>query len=274
VTTFRDFELGRWEDPGVCSAYLDRLGPVVVQVMAQLLDAVAVGAHDRLLDVATGAGTVAVAAAARGAEVVGVDFSAEQLRRARAEHPELAFRQGEADALPFDSDTFDVVVCNFGAPHFPDPEGFFADSHRVLRAGGRFGFTVWGLPEETKAFGAVLAAVAEHGALDVGLPAGPNFFRHADAGTSRQSLLAAGFEDVCVRSVAQTWELTGEDDAFESILTGTARTAALLHRQAPHALTRIRLAVRERLAAYREPDGVYRIPMPAVLVTGVKPWSR
>jgi SAM-dependent methyltransferase len=221
--------------------------------------------------VATGSGTVAAAAAARGADAVGVDFSAEQLRLARLYHPDLTVRQGEAEALPFDPETFDVVVCNFGAPHFPDPEGFFADSRRVLRPGGRFAFTVWALPEQTKAFGAVLAAVAEHGTLDVGLPEGPNFFRHADADAAGQAVRAAGFDAVQVSTVDQTWELTGEDDAFEAILTGTARTAALLQRQDPHALTRIRLAVRAAMAGYRGDDGGYRIPMPAVLVTGVKP---
>jgi ubiquinone/menaquinone biosynthesis C-methylase UbiE len=271
VSTFRDFELGRWEDPGVCSAYLDRVGPVVVQVMGHMLSAVAVGPRDRLLDVATGSGTVASAAAARGADAVGVDFSAEQLRRARLYHPDLTFRQGEAEALPFDPETFDVVVCNFGAPHFPDPEGFFADSLRVLRPGGRFAFTVWAPPEQTKAFGAVLAAVAEHGVLDVGLPAGPNFFLHADADTARASLVATGFDAVEVSTVAQTWELAGEDDVFEAILTGTARTSALLQLQEAHALTRIRLAVREAMLEYRGDDDTYRIPMPAVLVTGVKP---
>jgi SAM-dependent methyltransferase len=247
------------------------MGPLVVQVIGHLLSAVAVGPRDRLLDVATGPGTVAAAAAARGADAVGVDFSAEQLRRARLDHPDLTFRQGEAEALPFDPATFDVVVCNFGVPHFPDPDGFFADSLRVLRPGGRFAFTVWAPPEQATAFGAVLGAVAEHGAVDVGLPEGPPFFRQADEGTARASLIAAGFTAVEVNTVPQTWELAGEDDVFESIRTGTARTSALLQLQEPHALTRIRLAVREAMLEYRGDDDQYRVPMPAVLVTGVKP---
>jgi len=271
VSTFRDFELGRWEDPGVCAAYLDRLGELVVQVIEPMLDAVAVGPSDRVLDMATGAGTAAAAVAERGAAVVGVDFSAEQLRRARAEHPELTFQQGDADALPFGGESFDAVVCNFGVPHFPDPDAFFAESLRVLRPAGRLAFTVWAEPAHTKAFGAVLDAVARFGSMDVGLPPGPNFFREADGDTARQSLTAAGFEAVSVAMVMQTWELPDADDAFESIRTGTARTAALLQAQQPEALARIRQAVREELTVYQVDGGGYRIPMPAVLVTGAKP---
>ena len=71
MSTFRDYEHAGWEDADVCSAYQDRLGPVVAQVIDPLLDAVTVAASDAVLDVATGSGVVAVAAAARGAAVRG-----------------------------------------------------------------------------------------------------------------------------------------------------------------------------------------------------------
>ena len=65
-------------------------------VYEPLLDAVRVRASDDVLDVATGAGTVAAAAAARHASVIAVDFSAEQLRRARSDTPHLTFQHAEA----------------------------------------------------------------------------------------------------------------------------------------------------------------------------------
>jgi SAM-dependent methyltransferase len=270
METFRDFEHDSWDDPTVCSGYRDRLGPVVAQVVEPLLDAARVSAGDRVLDIATGTGVVAAAAAARGADVVGVDFADEQLRRARADHPRIAFERGDADALPFAAAGFDVVVCSFGVPHFPDPDAFFRESARVLRPGGRFAFSVWAAPDRSPVFAAVLGAVAEHGSLDVGLPAGPNFFLHADPATARASLRAAGFPAVTTTVVPQTWDVPAVDDLVGALLDATVRTAALLRRQPPSVLSRVRGVVREAMAGYADGD-VLRLPMPAVVVSASKP---
>lgn len=270
MDTFRDFEHVGWEDPSVCAGYLDRLGSVVAQVIEPMLDVLKVSASDNVLDVATGAGMVAAAAAQRGAAVVGMDFSAEQLRRARAEHPRVRFELGEADAFPFGPASFDVVVSSFGVPHFPDPEAFFRESLRVLRPAGRFAFTVWAAPEHSKGFEVVYGAVQHHGSLDVGLPQGPNFFLYADSDSAAGSLTAAGFEAVSTTIVPQTWILASADDLVDSILNGTVRAAALLKEQPSDVLARIRQSARDAMAAY-EDRGIYRVPMPAVLATGTKP---
>jgi SAM-dependent methyltransferase len=268
--TFREFELAGWSDPATCAAYHDRLGVVVAQAIEPLLDAAGVTGPNRILDVATGAGGVAAAATRRGAAVLGVDFSAEQLRRARTAQPGLGLVRGDAGALPLAASSVDVVVSNFGVPHFPDPEAFFRESARVLRPVGRLAFTVWAPPARSPAFAAVLGAVAQHGTLDVGLPTGPDFFRYSDPAAATHDLTAAGFADVSIVMVAQTWSLPTADDVVDALLHGTVRTAALLARQPADVLAEVRRSAREQLAAYDE-GGTLRIPMPAVVVRAVRP---
>src|SRR5512132_1055296 len=81
--SFREFEQAGWENPGVVTKYHEHLSNVTAQSADALLDAACVGNGSRVLDVATGAGYVAGAAARRGADPIGIDFSAAQVRMAR-----------------------------------------------------------------------------------------------------------------------------------------------------------------------------------------------
>ena len=100
----------------------------------------------RLLDVACGPGYVAGVAAAQGARVIGLDFSPLMVAEARRRYPDVEFREGDAEALPFDDGGFDAAVMNFGLLHLARPEAAIAEAHRVLAAGGRYAFTVWARP--------------------------------------------------------------------------------------------------------------------------------
>jgi ubiquinone/menaquinone biosynthesis C-methylase UbiE len=280
--TFREFEHAGWEDPATCAAYHAHLGAVVAQSIEPLLDAArvaepgrrrvaaGVGEPERVLDVATGAGVVAAAATRRGAVVLGVDFSAEQLRRARAEHAGLGFVRGDAGALPLGDASVDVVVSNYGVPHFPAPERFLREAARVLRRTGRLAFTVWTPPARSPVFAALFEALARYGTLDVGLPPGPDFFRYADPATATLDLTAAGFADMSVTDVAQTWKLPSAADVVDGLLHGTVRMGALLRGQSAGVLDRVRRSVAERLASYDDGDAA-RIPMPAAVVRATKP---
>jgi ubiquinone/menaquinone biosynthesis C-methylase UbiE len=102
----------------------------------------AVGAGDAVLDVGTGAGLVASAAAARARRVVGIDIAPGMiaLARRRAEERGLAgveFRVMDAEALAFAEATFDVVVSLFAVLHLPSPLAALGEMRRVLRPGGR-----------------------------------------------------------------------------------------------------------------------------------------
>jgi ubiquinone/menaquinone biosynthesis C-methylase UbiE len=111
--SFRDFEQTGWEDAGVVAKYHSHLSSLTNQAIGALLDAVVIRKGSRVLDVATGAGYVAGAAAQCGADVIGIDFSVPQVRMARERYPGLPFEQVDAEALPFESATFDAVYKDF-----------------------------------------------------------------------------------------------------------------------------------------------------------------
>jgi SAM-dependent methyltransferase len=264
---FHDFEHAGWQR--AADHYGDAFGALTKQTAPDLLDAVHATRGARLLDVATGPGFIAQAAADRGADVVGLDFSSAMVTEARRRHPALSFREGDAQALPFDDASFDAVVMNFGMLHLARPDAAIAEARRVLRPGGRYAFTVWAAPERAVGFGLALRAIAEFGKGDVPLPEGPPFFRFSDQEATRTTLANAGFGGIEVRELPLIWRLRAADEAFEALSRGGVRTAAVLRAQTPEALAAIRDAVRRSVEAYGD-DGGFSIPMPAVLASGTK----
>jgi SAM-dependent methyltransferase len=233
------------------------------------MEAVGVAPGLKLLDVATGPGYGAGAAAERGAITVGVDFSPAMVRVAQRRHPGLVFAEGDAERLSFPDHSFDAVIMNFGLLHLARPEAALAEAYRVLRHGGRYAFTVWGTAEQAVAFGIVLKAIETCGTIDVGLPDGPPFFRFSDPRECRRSLEEAGFAQQEVRQLPLVWRLSSTDALFEAVSRGGVRTAALLRGQTPDALSAIRRAVARALVQYGQ-EGAVDVPMTAVLASAVK----
>jgi demethylmenaquinone methyltransferase / 2-methoxy-6-polyprenyl-1,4-benzoquinol methylase len=101
------------------------------------VDLARVGQGSRALDVATGTGDLAMALQARGAEVVGMDFSERMLEIARAKAPGIRFEAGNALSLPYADGEFDAVTVGFGARNFSDLALGLREMARVTRPGGR-----------------------------------------------------------------------------------------------------------------------------------------
>ena len=142
---------GRLEEPQV-RAMFDRIAgfyDVMNSVMTAGLhhqwrrraaDLAGVGPGDRVLDVATGTGDLAVELAGRvvpGGEVVGTDFSEEMLERARRKAPALRFEWGNALELPYADGEFAAATVGFGARNFSDLEQGLREMARVVRPGGK-----------------------------------------------------------------------------------------------------------------------------------------
>jgi SAM-dependent methyltransferase len=114
---------------------------------ARLVKFANVRSGQNVLDVGCGTGVVAITAARIGARVRGVDLTPELLERARENasvaNVEIDFREGDAEALPFDDAQFDIVLSQFGHMFAPRPEIAIAEMLRVLKPGGTIAFATW-----------------------------------------------------------------------------------------------------------------------------------
>ena len=126
----------------------DRVADYVAETGPKLLDSVGIEEGMRVLDIGTGSGgSVAIPAAARGADVVGSDISSVHFdaARARAEAAGVEVEWVEADALdlPFEDGEFDRVLSTFGHMFAPDHAQAASEMVRVTKPGGVIGFAAW-----------------------------------------------------------------------------------------------------------------------------------
>jgi ubiquinone/menaquinone biosynthesis C-methylase UbiE len=267
---FGEFEKERW-NAGRAEPYHHGIAGITRRAIDPLLDATGVAAGMRVLDVATGPGYVAARAAERGADAVGIDFSPEMLELAGRLHPEPEFREGDANALPFEDASFDVVVANFLMPHLSDLPGAVREAARVTRPGGRVGLTTWDAPQRTRFVGAVMDAFAGAGAsMPDELPAGPSIFQYSPDREFAKLLLEAGLSEPIVETISFTHHVDDLDEFWADVLGGTVRTTVMVTSQAPETQAEIRRRYGELLEPYRTDDG-WEIPSSVKLGSAQKP---
>jgi ubiquinone/menaquinone biosynthesis C-methylase UbiE len=128
-------------------ASYERLAETFAPIHRRVVEALEIAPGMHVLDVASGTGGVALRAAAAGADVVGIDISADQLRKARsaaeAAGLEVRFDEGDAEQLPYGDGEFDAVASAFGVVFAPDHQRAANELARVCRSGGRLALTAW-----------------------------------------------------------------------------------------------------------------------------------
>lgn len=261
---FGEWERQAWETRA--APYAASLGDLTRGGAAALLDAAGVAAGHRVLDVGTGPGFVALAAAARGADVTGVDQSRAMVEIAR--RAGIAATAASVTALPFEEASYDAVVGGFLLNHLPRPQVAVAELARVLRPGGRLALSVWDRPEANPAlglFGPLVTGLGVTGAV----PPGPD----SQLFSSDEPMLALLGSVLAAPAVTRAhWTVTVDPGAwFDAVASATPRTGAVLAAatEAQRSLLRERYVdlVVER---YGVADGRAELPACAVIGSGTR----
>jgi SAM-dependent methyltransferase len=264
---YRELERSGWQR--AAQGYVSSFEAATSLFAPALLDAAEIGPGMKVLDIACGAGLVCGLVSVRGAQVIGVDFSPNMLAEARRRYPSADFREGDAEALPFEDGRFDAVVINFGLHHFPYPARALSEAHRVLRSGGRLAFTTWASPREHVLHRVITEAVRSAGDTSASLPMSPGGAVN-EPHLCLRLLEGAGFEPSSLRAgiVKAAVPVQSASRLIEIIEAGTVRMAATLRAQPPEKRAAIEAAVENGIAPYREADG-YRIPFALILASAI-----
>jgi len=190
-----------------------RWGPALEDWLGEatelMFDLARIGAGDRVLDVAAGAGGQTLAAARRvGPEgaVLATDISAAILEHAAADATReglvnVATRAMDGEALEVEDGTFDAAISRLGVIYFPDRQRSLAEIHRALRPGGRVAAIVYSTPDRNEFFSVPVSIIRRRAELPQPAPGQPGPFSLGAPGALEAELEAAGFTDVEVRRV-------------------------------------------------------------------------
>jgi SAM-dependent methyltransferase len=161
-------------------------------------------------------------------QIVGIDLNPGMLAVAQAvaggHQPPIEWREGSALELPFEDQSFDVVLCQLGLQFFPDRSTALREMFRVLAPEGRLGLNVYSTIERTS----IAFALAE--ALDQHLGPGASAVKRsehalADADDLRRLIVDAGFRDVILQPVTQTIRFTSPREYVRLQIAATPMAA-------------------------------------------------
>lgn len=191
-----------------------------------ILDALEVASGIALLDVGCGSGLLCRLAAARGAEVAGIDVTPELLAVARERVPAADLREGDMRELPFAAGTFDVVSGVNSFQFAPDPSLAFAEAARVLRTGGKLAVAVFGEPERNE--GTVLHLAMKGLIVEAeGEEDGYAPYALSTERDLRRAVAAAGLRPLAAVEVPVDWHYADADATLRALFASAGGARAI-----------------------------------------------
>lgn len=226
----------------------------------------------RILETAAGTGVVtrALHEAIPDAEIVATDLNQPMLDVAQEElkSGKVRFQQADAQQLPFDDESFDLVVCQFGSMFFPDKVRGHAEARRVLRDGGHYLLAIWDDISRN-----ALSDLSQRALIDLFPDHPPLFLQEGPFGYSdpvriERDLRDAGFETIKIDTVQLSSRSASAYDAASALCYGTPMSVELDERE-PGSLDRAFEEVERSMRRFEGTNGV-DAPMSAHIVTATK----
>jgi ubiquinone/menaquinone biosynthesis C-methylase UbiE len=254
-----------WDDR---HAYFEERARPVTERMLELL---APSPGQAILDLAAGTGVVGFAAAGLvgpAGRVIVSDFSEAMVDAAERHAVELGLENVEcrvldAERLDLPDDAVDGALCRWGYMLMPNPEAAFAETHRVLRSGGRLSCAVFGRPEQNPWAGLPSRVLQERGHMPPPDSGAPGILALADNERLRSLFAGAGFSEPQIEEVRFTWRFPDMDAYWRFLIDAAGAIALFVGRLEEGERKRVRDEVAERAESFAGPDG---IELPAVSV--------
>jgi SAM-dependent methyltransferase len=254
---------------GRADAYERGFARLTVHAAGPLLDLAGVGPGTRVLDVGTGPGVVAGAAAARGARVTAVDAEPSMAEAAARNVPGLDVRVAVLPDLPLPDGEFDAVTGNFVINATGDPAAVLAELRRVLRPGGRLALTCWS-ESPPPVLGIAREAIEAAGVpYPQDIPVSP-FRPHSSPSAFAALLAGAGFAGTTAQAL--TWDHRVDPGQWWQVYrSSVGSNGAVIARQDDATIERIKNEFDRLAARYATGDGLVALPATAVLASGTRP---
>jgi SAM-dependent methyltransferase len=251
--------------------YNDFFARITAIAIEPLLDAVHAAKGARLLDVATGPGALAAAAARRGTHAMGVDLAPGMIDLARRLRPGIEFHVADVEHLPFPDGSFDAVACSFGLGHFPRPEASVGECLRVLKPGGHLAFAWWDDSSRQRVQALFREAIAEIGAtLPAEVPATHSSLRFCETAAFLNLLRGAGLADTTIAEHASIYVVPSIEALWKGGMSSLVLTGAAIRNQDAATQDRLRQAFERRARSYLKSDGLH-VPIAFKIGAGRKP---
>jgi SAM-dependent methyltransferase len=261
LANWREMAAG-WEERR--SWFLANTGPVI----DRLVERAAPHPGQTFLELACGPGDLGFAVAERlgdDGRLIATDFSPEMLDVARRGGEarglqNVEYRVADAERLDFDDDSVDGVVCRWGYMLMADPAAAFAETRRVLRAGGPLAFNVWAEPERNPWASLPALTLVQRGHVPPPEPGVPGPFALADPDRIRTLVTAAGFDEPQLEEIPFEFHYADADELWNTLLRLAGSLARAIEELDADERQATRTAIAESLEPYRDEYGSYNAP--------------
>jgi len=270
---YKNYTRETWDE---CAEKYIPLSRQLVPFHKSLLDLVRPSPGERILDVCTGPGEPAMSIAsiiASSGQVVGVDLSSNMTEIATKTAAKRGLRNVEfvtmdAEKLEFPVNTFDVAVSCFGFQIVTQPEAAAKEIFRVLKPGGRAGFTVWSKGDHAQAIDVLIEPMMEHATPDEDGYL-PSPYELGGPGELVNMLKKIGFVNPTEVRTVGNFVADGVEDYLSMVLVGTPLGHSLSE-ETEEVQKAVRAKAKGNISRYATAKGV-SIPTECVIVVASKP---